>query len=43
MLLNGEQFLNFPMFLSLMFLPQKKSKSLSVLPVAVARKTSFAG
>lgn len=42
-LLNGEQFLGFPMFLSLMFASQRKSKSLPVSPVAVARKPSFAG
>jgi len=42
-LLNGEQFMNFPMFLSLMFVPQIKSKSLPVSPVAVSRKSSFVG
>lgn len=42
-LLNGEQFLGFPMFLSLMFVPQNKSKSLPISPIAVARKLSFAG
>jgi hypothetical protein len=42
-LLNGEQFLGFPMFLSLMFAPQKKSKSLSLLPALVVRKPSFVG
>lgn len=42
-LLNGEQFLGFPMFLSLMFAAQRKSKSLPVSPVAVDRKPSFAG
>jgi hypothetical protein len=41
-LLNGEQFLGFPMFLTLMFAPYMKSKSLSVAPFVVARKSSFA-
>ena len=43
MLLNGEQFLGFPMFLTLMFVPKNKFKALSVSPIEVARKPSFAG
>lgn len=41
-LLNGEQFMNFPIFLSLMFVPQNKLKSLPISPMA-ARKLSFSG
>lgn len=41
-LLNGEQFLGYPMFLTLMFVSQNKSKSLPVSLVAMARKPSLA-
>lgn len=34
MLLMGEQFLNYPIFFSLMFIPKNKSKSLLLLPVS---------
>lgn len=42
-LLNGEQFLGFPLFLSLMFVLQRKAKSLPPSPVLDVRKPSFAG
>lgn len=43
LLLNGEQFLNFPMFLSLMFLPKKKLGSLPRQSVLIAHKPRFVG
>lgn len=40
-LLNGEQFLGFPVFLSLMFAPQRKSKVLLLSSTLAARKPKF--
>ena len=42
-LLNGEQFLGFPLFLTLMFVPRIKSESLPILPVSIAQNPSITG
>lgn len=43
MLLNGEQFLNYSMFLTLMFMPQGKLRPLTASHKMAVRKLGFAG